>query len=74
MTGETVAAYNARHPGKAWRIVAMTMQGAGYCAECVGYWPVDGSGSGDWVEYPVPVFASDELYGDPCDLCGVELV
>jgi hypothetical protein len=66
--GETVGQYNSRHYGRAWQIIAMTWDGAAYCADCAYDWPT-WEYDHDWVECPVPVFASDELYGDPCDAC-----
>jgi len=65
---ETVAEYNSRHVGKAWSIVAMTLQGAAYCAECSAGWPCVGD-LPEWLESPAPIFSSDELCGDPCDGC-----
>lgn len=64
---ETVGQYNARHWGKAWRIVAMTWEGSAYCADCAHEWPTY---EDTLEESPIPVFASDERFGDPCDECG----
>lgn len=65
----TVGDYNSKNWGKAWAIVAMTWEGCAYCADCAHYWPTY-EDIYDWAEdCPSPVFASDELYGDPCDNC-----
>jgi hypothetical protein len=66
---ETVGDYNSRHWGKAWSIVAMTWEGCAYCLECAYYWPTFEDVYGRGEECPMPVFASDELFGDPCDNC-----
>jgi hypothetical protein len=67
---ETVGRHNVRHMGKAWAIVAMAWEGCAYCADCAYGWPTfeDVYDRGD--ECPMPVFQSDERYGDPCDGCG----
>lgn len=70
--GETVGDYNAKHPGKAWRIVAMTWNGEACCADCAYDWPTF-EADYDWADCPMPVFASDELYGDHCDGCGAAI-
>lgn len=63
---QTVREYNAVHVGKAWRIVAMTINGAAYCADCSGSWPLEETLNDD---APMPVFASDDTDGITCDAC-----
>ena len=69
---ESVREYNAKHVGKAWRIVAMTWQGDIYCTRetCAGTWPTY---EGDLVESPYPVFSSDEYEEMACGNCGGDL-
>lgn len=65
---ETVGDYNAKHPGKVWRIVGMTWDGEGFCADCAYDWPT-WEADYDMAVCPMPVFVSDS-FGDPCDACG----
>ena len=65
----TVGEYNRTAYGKAWAIVGMTWEGAGYCAACAYFWPTYEDAWGRGEECPMPVFGSDS-FGDPCDSCG----